>query len=402
VFRNLDKLAKLFEVEPGNEYRIGNYSVEPALVNHYAGPLGYFISDDKNEFLFSSDTGPTQDVWVRFKQRTNCGLLITEVSFPNSLDGVAKASRHLTPALLKTELEKAFAQDRFVYLYHFKPGYLDLLFQELTEITNFDLHLLKMGMELEVHDFARKDHTPLRVRPEPPSGKVPRFDFSKDMYEQRKAMDRDFGLSFEPSEIIFEEGAPGKHMYIIQEGTVEVFRIVLGKKKSLSVLGPGDVFGEMSLLVNQTRTATVRALTRVRAYAFDRGSFEQMVHQNYGVAIKIIRMLALRLQEADIHIENLLYQDNESKLLNTIIRAVEDEGIKTKYGFLLRLTPEQLAIRTDLPVEELKKLLSKIMRAGGMSFKDGLFKIPDLDQLKKFLEYLETKEKYEGGENPAV
>ena len=194
-------------------------------------------------------------------------------------------------------------------------------------------------MELDVHAFSKQGHDAARARREPPSGKVPRFNFSKDMYVQRQAIDRDFGVSFEPSEVIFEEGAPGKHMYIIQEGKVEVFRIVLGKKKSLSVLGPGDVFGEMSLLVNQTRTATVRALTQVRAYAFDRSSFEQMVHQNYGVAIKIIRMLAMRLQEADVHIENLLYQDNESKLLNTIIRAVEDEGIKTKDGFLLRLTP---------------------------------------------------------------
>ena len=398
VAGSLEKLASLSEVEPGKKYPLGSYQVEPVAVNHYSGPLGYFVSDGQSEFLFTSDTGPTEAVWQKLREKVNCGLLITEVSFPNNLGEVARLSRHLTPALLKAELLKCRSQDRIIYLYHFKPGYLDLLFQELTELSEYDLHLLKSGMELEVQEFARRDQTPVRVRPEPASGKVPKFDFSKDLYEQRQALDRDFGVSFEPSQVIFEQSQPGRHMYIIQEGNVEVFRMVLGKKKSLSVLGPGDVFGEMSLICNQERSATVRTINRVRAYAFDRQAFEQLIRQNYGIALKIIRMLALRLQEADVHIENLLYQDNDSKLLNTIIRAVEDEGIKTKDGFLLRLTPEQLALRTDLPVEELKKILAKIMRAGGMSFKNGLFKIPDLNQLKKFLEYLETKQKYEAAD----
>lgn len=398
VAGNLEKLVSLTEVEPGKQYAISGYQVEPVAVNHYSGPLGYFVSDGKSEFLFTSDTGPTEQLWQKFREKPNCGLLITEVSFPNNLDEVARLSRHLTPALLKAELLKCGVRDRIIYLYHFKPGYLDLLFQELTELSEYDLHLLKIGMELEVQEFARRDQTPVRVKPEPASGKVPKFDFSKDLYEQRQALDREFGVSFEPSEVIFEENQPGRHMYIIQEGNVEVFRMVLGKKKLLSVLGPGDVFGEMSLICNEARSATVRALTRVRAYAFDRQAFEQMIRQNYGIALKIIRMLAQRLQEADVHIENLLYQDNDSKLLNTLIRAVEDEGIKTKDGFLLKLTPEQLALRTDIPMEELKRILAKIMRAGGISFKDGLFKIPDLEQLKKFLEYLETKQKYEAAD----
>jgi len=398
VSRNLDKLMRLSEVEAGKEYRIGKYLVEPAPVNHYAGGMGFFVSDGQSEFLYSSDTGPTDRIWERFKQKTNCGLLITEVSFPNKLEEVARLSRHFTPALLKIDLEKTGGQDRIIYLYHFKPGYLDLLFQELTEITNFDLHLLRTGMELEVERFVPKDQTPVRVRSEPPSGKVPSFDFSKDLYEQRQAMDREFGISFEPSAIIFEEGDPGNHMFIIQEGSVEVFRMLLGKKKSLSVLGPGDVFGEMSLICNHPRTATVRAVTRVRAYTFDRAAFEQLVRKNYGIALKIIRMLAQRLQEADVHIENLLYPDNESKLLNTIIRAIADEGIKTKDAVLLRLTPEQLAIRTDLAMDELKRLLAKIMRAGNITFKDGLFRIPDPELLKKFLDYLETKQKYESAD----
>jgi len=402
VAQNLDQLVDITAVEPDKEYRFGKYAVQPVLVNHFSGALGFFVSDGESEFLFTSDTGPTDAVWDKLKQRTDCKLLITEVSFPNRLEEVARLSRHLTPALLKVELEKAGASNRAVYLYHFKPGYLDLLFQELTEIQDFDLHLLKIGMELEVAERDRKDQAPVRIRTEPRSGRVPKFDFSKDLYEQRQNIDHEFGVSFEPSQVIFEEGDPGKHLYIIQEGNVEVYRIILGKKKSLFVLGPGDVFGEMSLITSQPRSATVRALTKVRAYAFDKDAFEQLIHQNYGIAVKIIRMLAQRLQEADVHIENLLYPDSESRILNTLIRAVEDEGIDTKSGYLLRYTPEQLAIKTDLPIEEMRKILAKLMRSGAIFFKDGLFHIPDLAQLKKLLEYVEFKQKYEPPEKFGV
>ena len=176
---------------------------------------------------------------------------------------------------------------------------------------------------------------------------------------------------------------------------MEIYRIILGKKKSLAVLGPGDVFGEMSLITSQPRSASVRAVTKVRAYAFDKNAFEQLIRQNYGIAVKIIRMLAQRLSEVDVQIENLLYPDNESKVINTLIRAVEDEGIDTKGGHMLRLTAEALALRTDLPMEEIKRILAKLLHTGALTFKDGLFSIPDLSELKKFLEYLELKSRYE-------
>ena len=395
LYESLPKLVILSTVEPGKEYKLGKYTVEPVEVNHFSGPLGYFVSDAKAQFLFTSDTGPTDTVWSKFKQKPGCRLLITEVSFPNKFDEVARLSRHLTPALLKTELEKAAAQDRTLYLYHFKPGYLDQLFQELTELTEFDLHLLKIGMELEVEESKPEGEEEEKEKTDSVSGKVPKFDYSKDMYEQRQNLDHDFGMGYEPGVIIFEENDPGRQLFIIQEGQVEVYRIVAGKKKVLSILGPGDVFGEMSLICNQPRSASVRAVTRVRVYTFDRPAFEQMIRQNYGVAVKIIRMLAQRLQEADVHIENLLYPDNESKLINTVIRAVEDEGIETKDGYLLRLTPEQLAVKTDLPMNEMKRILAKLIESNLIAFKEGIFRIPDLKQLKKFLAYLELKQKYE-------
>jgi CRP-like cAMP-binding protein len=395
AINNLKKLVKLVAVEPGREFQAGKYLIEPVAVSHFGGALGYFVSDGKNRFLYTSDTGPSDEVWEKLKAKPDCKLVITEVSFPNELSEVAALSRHLTPELLRGELKKAQPADREIYLYHLKPGYLDLLFQELTELSEYDLHLLKIGMELNLAELGHPEKAMLKLRSESVSGKVPKFDFGKNLDEQRQSLDREFGLTFEPGEIICTEGEPGKHLYVIQDGQAEVYRMVAEKKKVLAILGPGDIFGEMSVFFNQPRTASVRAMARVRVYAFDRSAFEQLVRENYGIAIKMIRMLAQRLQEADVQIENLLYRDNDSKVINTLVRAVEDAGIKTKSGHRLRLLPEQLAATTDLPAEEVKKVLARLIQNGVIVFKDGLFLIPDLERLRRLLGYLELKQEFD-------
>ncbi len=393
------KLVRIEKVVPGKIIPVGDYRIEPVPVSHFAGAIGYFVSDGKSEFLFTSDTGPTEEVWEKCQTRPQCQLLITEVSFPNQLEELARLSRHLTPNLLRAELSKARPEGKQVSLYHLKPGHLDQLFQELSELQEFNLHLLKPGMEIEVEGLDQKGKAQIREKSEAVSGKVPKFDFDRDLYEQRQSLDREFGISFEAGDIICEEGRAGRQLYIIQEGQTEVYRMILDKKKVLAILGPGDIFGEMSIFSSQPRSATVRALTRVRVYTFDRAAFEQLLRENYGIAIKLIRMLAQRLQEADVQIENLLYRDTDSKVINTLVRAVEDEGIKTGSGHRLRLSPEQLAIKTDLPVEDIKRVLAKLIRNGVVSFKDGIFKVPDLDRLRRLLDYLEMKSEFEAPES---
>jgi len=395
ITENLEKILKLNPISPYKTYQLENYFFKAVPVNHYSGAVGYFLSDGDFFLLYTGDTGPTEAIWQEAKNYPDLHLIICEVSFPNRMEQIAVASKHLTPGLLKTELEKAEIKNRVIYLYHLKPGHLDLLFQELSEIQDYDLRLLKIGAEIDLEKISRKEPSEARGKAEPKPSQVPRFDPEKDLYEQRQSLEQEFGVRFEPGEIIFEEGEPGKHLYIVEQGQVELYRTVLGRKKVLAIAGAGDIFGEISVFFNQPRQVSARALTEVLAFAFDRQAFELLIRNNYGIALKIIRMLAQRLQEADIHIENLLYRDNESKLLNTLIRAVEDEGIETQAGYLLRLTPEQLAMRTDLSSQEMKKILTGLIQAGLISFQQGFFRIPDLNRLKRLLEYLELKEEFE-------
>ena len=66
--------------------------------------------------------------------------------------------------------------------------------------------------------------------------------------------------SAETSDIIFNEGEDGREAYIISSGKVEIYRQKGNKEMVLAVLGPGAIIGEMSLIDNQPRMASARAL----------------------------------------------------------------------------------------------------------------------------------------------
>jgi NADH dehydrogenase len=82
---------------------------------------------------------------------------------------------------------------------------------------------------------------------------------------------------FEPNETIFREGDRGDWLYVLVDGEVEVTRRVPGQGESLlRRLGPGECFGEIALVSDRPRSATVRSLTGVNVLAVDRDAFHAL------------------------------------------------------------------------------------------------------------------------------
>src|SRR5439155_17181530 len=83
---------------------------------------------------------------------------------------------------------------------------------------------------------------------------------------------------YDPGQVIVREGDPvNEHskFYLIRRGTVEVLRTIDGAQQKVAEMGPGRYFGEVALLMDQPRNATVRALTRVEVYTVDRATFDK-------------------------------------------------------------------------------------------------------------------------------
>ena len=109
-----------------------------------------------------------------------------------------------------------------------------------------------------------------------------------------------FGKTFSPGELIVEEGQTGNGLYIIVSGNVEVLKGDLNAAPQLlAKRGAGDVFGEMALLGEWPRTATVRALDTVECLGIDRWVFLSQLERQPKVTIRMLQILAQRLRDSD-------------------------------------------------------------------------------------------------------
>lgn len=116
-------------------------------------------------------------------------------------------------------------------------------------------------------------------------------------------------IDFKAGETIFKAGDPAEVLYVIQQGEVE---IMLAPHHT-DILGPGELFGEMSLMSHEPRSATAIARTDVRLVAVDEKRFGFMVQETPNFALTVMRVMASRLRH-----ENRALSDALTKLQNEV------------------------------------------------------------------------------------
>ena len=141
-----------------------------------------------------------------------------------------------------------------------------------------------------------------RPRPDRPLGKrganllgqVPLFE-GLSRHQLKQIAEHADEISFREKETIIEADKPGGTFFVIVEGEVKVMR----GGRVIARAGPGEFFGEISLLDGGPRTASVVAATPVVAIRLFKGSFDKVVTQEPKVASKILAVVARRLRDAE-------------------------------------------------------------------------------------------------------
>jgi len=134
-------IIRFLEIQPGVPCAVEGLRVTPIPVNHLVPCVGYLVEDGHASFLFTSDTAETDEVYEVANRTPNLRLFITEASFPNDQDWLARAAKHLTPRLLGEELKKLKA-DVQVGIYHLTPGDRPVMLPELAALGDPRLQLL--------------------------------------------------------------------------------------------------------------------------------------------------------------------------------------------------------------------------------------------------------------------
>ena len=199
-----------------------------------------------------------------------------------------------------------------------------------------------------------------------------------------------FGKEFPAGAVLFAEGEPGREMYVVQKGRVNISKKVGDVEKILTSLGPGEFLGEMSILNNKPRSATATCAEASRLLVIDAKTFETMVRSNGEIAIRMIKKLADRLQEANDQIENLLFADATARVVHFLATAAE-RGTRPPAGQRIAIAPKELAGRVGLRPSQVDDVLVKVVKARIVSVLPDGFVVPDVSKLRQFLDLLQMK-----------
>jgi CRP/FNR family transcriptional regulator, cyclic AMP receptor protein len=113
--------------------------------------------------------------------------------------------------------------------------------------------------------------------------------------------------SYRKGDVIIAEGEYTSDAYIINRGFVEVYHAGTPEQR-LSVLGPGDIFGEMALITERPRSASVRALEQVKARVFNRDAFLGLWRSDPDAMLPLVAMLCERIRILDALVFELARQ----------------------------------------------------------------------------------------------
>jgi CRP-like cAMP-binding protein len=135
-----------------------------------------------------------------------------------------------------------------------------------------------------------------------------------------------FARTFKPGEIIFSEFEPGDTFYLIQSGRVHLVKVIGEIEKTLDIIGPSDMFGEMAILENSPRSATAIALDQVTVLEFTAQNFEVLLLGNPQIALRLLRMFCKRIYDAKRRFMTLVLEDPQAKVADVFLMFDETQS----------------------------------------------------------------------------
>ncbi len=193
-----------------------------------------------------------------------------------------------------------------------------------------------------------------------------------------------FGVRLSGGTTVFRQGDPGGSMYVIRAGKVRVLKEAHGKQRVVTTLGPGDFFGEMAVVMGRTRTATAEVLEEAELLKVPAAKLEEMVTQSGEVAIRLIRHLAARIENANRFIDLLLEDDMTARVILELQRILEQANGSAAPD----VTDADLALAIGVERSDVRIALRRLARVGVVEVSGGFVLIKDLRRLNEFLDFI--------------
>ena len=187
-------------------------------------------------------------------------------------------------------------------------------------------------------------------------------------------------------EIVFSEGEQGDTLFILMSGKVKIGRRAAdGRENMLSVMGPSDMFGELSLFDPGPRTATATVLTEGRLAHLSHAALRPWLSDRPEIAEQLLRVLARRLRRTNDALADLIFTDVPGRVAKALLGLSERFGSQEADGLRVRhdLTQEELAQLVGASRETVNKALADFASRGWLRVDSRAVTILDADRLAR-------------------
>jgi CRP/FNR family cyclic AMP-dependent transcriptional regulator len=202
---------------------------------------------------------------------------------------------------------------------------------------------------------------------------------------QRKLTAAGSARGFSPGQVLIRESEATNHVVLITSGRVKISTAApTGRQVILALRGPGDLLGESSALDGEVRSATVTALTEVKAVVLTGAEFQRFLHSAPTVAMELLKMVVSRLRESSRRRLEFGAYDVPTRTALLLIDYAVSCGEPTTGGISIKLRQSDLADAAGASREAVAKALKVFRDAGAVRTHRCSFDVLSLDLLHQF------------------
>jgi CRP/FNR family transcriptional regulator len=194
--------------------------------------------------------------------------------------------------------------------------------------------------------------------------------------------------TFATGEVVFREGDASDTCYVIRSGHARaVIEHQDGRSITLARFGPGEIFGELAMLGEEPRSATVEMLEETEAIAILGPDMRRLLREHPDISIKLISALGQRLREANDRLSRQSFQTVQSRVASVLTELVEaalEEGAPDG-DILITATQADLAQLAGSSRESASRFLAVLERAGIITQGRGRLTVHDAAALERYV-----------------
>ncbi|MDR0315901.1 MAG: cyclic nucleotide-binding domain-containing protein [Treponema sp.] len=201
--------------------------------------------------------------------------------------------------------------------------------------------------------------------------------------------------------MLFAEGEPGEELYIIQQGSVKISKIVDNKEVLLAVLKTGDIFGEMALLESKPRAASAIAYEDCQVLTVNRANFEHMITTQPQMIARLTTLLSERIWSIYRQLGNTLFTDPVARMYDALLIQLEKKHIEldSRNPFIFDFGPKELINMIGLAQAEQTPALNKFLENKKIGVVSDKIRTLEIFEITKQVEFFRKMQKISAAKN---